>query len=58
MKKLRLQHARAYSAWVSTRSHRWAAEVSRLACEINIFSSLFTAPPMFMFGRAKRNEVH
>jgi hypothetical protein len=27
---LRAQLERAYSAWLATKSHRWAAEVSRL----------------------------
>lgn len=34
LRALRSQHDRAYSAWLSTKSHRWAAEVSRLNWEI------------------------
>lgn len=31
---LRAQYDRAYSAWLATKSHRWAAEVSRLNLKI------------------------
>lgn len=34
LRALRIQHAKAFSAWQATSSHKWAAEVARLNKEI------------------------